>query len=153
MSAVADEQSHDPTMRALPEDWMLPEVTPFSRRWFTGGELAIQRCAACTARQHPPEEICRRCGSMAFDHEVLAPTGVIHSYTVVHHPVHGALAPAVPYAVVLVALDDAPDIRIVGNLVGVPRSAVAIGRAVEATWEPRVADAGPDVLLPQWRLR
>jgi uncharacterized OB-fold protein len=134
-------------MGALPEDWTLPAVDDRTRAWFTSGELLVQRCADCGTIQHPPEEICHRCGSMSFGHVAVAPRGTVHSYTVAHHPVHPALADSVPYTIVLVSLDDAPEVRVVGNLNG---GAASIGMPVEAYWEERVAD-GDVVRLPQWR--
>ena len=134
----------------LPADWTLPAITPFNRSWFTSRAMSIQQCAACGALQHPPEEICHRCAGMTFQTAVLAPTGTVCSYTIVHHSVNPRLDGAVPYAVVLVALDDAPDIRIVGNLLDVPVEEVAIGMPVTAAWEEFATD-GEAVLLPQWQ--
>ena len=134
-------------MAALPEDWALPAITPFNEAWFTSGAIVVQRCASCATLQHPPEEVCASCGAKAFDHVPLAPTGTVHSFTVVHYAANAALADAVPYTVVLVSLDVAPQVRVVGNLDG----DVAIGLPVVATWERRVADDGTEILLPQWR--
>jgi uncharacterized OB-fold protein len=53
----------------------------------------------------------------------------------------------VPYTVVLVSLDGAPHLRVVGNLDG----EVEIGTPVEAVWLDRVADDGTKILLPQWQ--
>ncbi len=78
---------------------------------------------------------------------MLAPRGTVHSYTVVHYAANRALADAVPYTVVLVSLDDAPHLRVVGNIDG----PVHIGMAVVPYWEERTADDGTVVLLPQWR--
>jgi uncharacterized OB-fold protein len=136
---------------AMPEGWTLPAVTPFNRDWFTSGEIAIQTCAACGTLQHPPEEICHVCGSMAFASTVLPGTGTVYSYTVVHHSVAGALDAAVPYTVVLVSLDAAPDLRVVGNLVDGEAQDVAIGMPVTATWMERIAEDATTVLLPQWQ--
>jgi uncharacterized protein len=134
---------------ALPPDWALPQLTPFNTAWFTSGEIAIQRCVACTTMQHPPEEICHACGAMSFDVEILAPTGTLHSYTVVHYAANAALAAALPYTVALVQLDDAPHLRVVGNLLGdVPAQ---IGMAVVADWDEQTADDGTRILLAQWR--
>lgn len=135
-------------MGVLPEDWTLPELTPFNRSWFTSGALAVQRCGECATLQHPPEEICQACGAMEFDTTTLAPRGTVVSYTVVHYAAHRALADAVPYTVVLVSLDDAPQLRVVGNLTG---DDVRIGMAVVAEWHERVTDDGSVILLPQWR--
>jgi uncharacterized OB-fold protein len=134
-------------MGELPRDWGLPEVTPASEAWFTSGALAIQRCEGCGTLQHPPEEACHTCGASAFGIEVLAPRGTIHSYTVVHYPANPALAASVPYTVVLVSLDDAPHIRVVGDVQG----EVAIGMPVEAWWDEREADDGTVIRLPRWR--
>lgn len=138
-------------MPPLPQDWALPQLTPFNEAWFTSGTLAVQRCTACATLQHPPEEICHACGAMTFDHVALAPRGTVYSYTVVHYPANPALADAVPYTVVLVSLDEAPEVRVVGNLVGGDPGEVHIGMPVEATWEERTAEDGTRILLPQWR--
>ena len=134
-------------MGALPRDWGIPELTPTNTAWFTSGALAIQRCTACATLQHPPEEVCHACGAMDFDVEVLAPRGTVHSFTVVHYPANPALADAVPYTVVLVSLDEAPHLRVVGNLEGEAR----IGMPVVPFWEERAADDGTVIRLPQWR--
>ncbi len=135
----------------LPRDWALPVVNHTNEAWFTSGALALQECETCGVLQHPPEEICHACGAMSFGTRVVAPTGTVHSYTVVHHSVNPRLDGSVPYAVVLVALDDAPDLRVVGNLLDVPVEEVAIGMAVVATWEPLTGEDGATVLLPQWQ--
>ena len=92
------------------------------------------------------------CGSMTFDHVTLAPRGTVASYTVIHYAAHRALAEAVPYTVVLVSLDEAPELRVVGDLEdGGDGTGVEIGMAVVPYWDERVADDGTVVLLPQWR--
>lgn len=131
--------------------WTVPVVNAINREWFTSGALTIQQCDGCRALQHPPEEVCHACSGMTFSSRVVRPAGTVHSYTVVHHSVHPALDGAVPYAVVLVELDEVPDIRVVGNLLDVPVDEVAIGMPVVATWEELAAEDGTVVLLPQWR--
>ncbi|MCU1678219.1 MAG: DNA-binding protein [Frankiales bacterium] len=135
----------------LPDDWTLPAVEAVNRAWFTSGAITLQQCAGCGTLQHPPEEICHVCGAMTFSPRAVAPTGIVHSYTVVHHSVHPSLDRAVPYAVVLVALDGAPSLRVVGNLLGVPVDEVAIGLPVVATWEELPPTDGEPLLLPQWQ--
>jgi uncharacterized OB-fold protein len=142
-----------PVTGGLPESWALPVVDGFNRDWFTSGELAVQQCESCATLQHPPEEICHVCGGMSFSTTTLPPEGTVHSFTVVHHSVHTALDAAVPYVVVLVSLDAAPDLRVVGNLLDAPADDVTIGMPVEAVWLERIADDGTKVLLPQWRRR
>ena len=134
-------------MAALPRDWGVPELSETNEAWFTLGALTVQRCRACATRQHPPEEVCHACGATDFDVDVLAPSGTVHSFTVVHHAANPALSASVPYTVVLVSLDDAPELRVVGNLDG----EVRIGMKVVPWWEERTADDGTLVRLPQWR--
>jgi uncharacterized OB-fold protein len=131
--------------------WTVPVVNATNREWFTSGALTLQQCGGCAAVQHPPEEVCHVCGGMVFTSRVVRPTGTVYSYTVVHHSVHPALDGFVPYTVVLVALDDEPDVRVVGNLLDVPVDEVAIGMPVVATWEELASEDGTVVLLPQWQ--
>jgi len=136
-------------MAALPADWGVPELDTTNRAWFTSGALAVQQCSTCAVLQHPPEEVCHQCGGTSFDVNVVAPRGTVHSYTVVHYAANRALVDAVPYTVVLVSLDDAPDLRVLADLVdGGP---IAIGAPVEATWTDHVADDGDLIRLLHWR--
>jgi uncharacterized OB-fold protein len=137
----------------MPVGWALPAIDATNRDWFTSGTLAVQTCDRCGTRQHPPEEICHVCGGMAFSTIALPPEGTVHSFTVVHHPVHPTLDRVVPYTVVLVSLDAEPGLRVVGDLLDEVGDDVRIGMAVEATWVERTAEDGTTVLLPQWRRR
>jgi len=140
-------------MTVLPADWALPLPNRLNEAWFTAQRLAVQRCTACDVRQHPPEEICHRCGGTDFGHDDLGPNGTVYSYTVAHYAVNRALADSVPYAVVLVSLDDDPTIRVVGNMPGTPLDAIHIGLPVTVTWEEHTAEDGAVIHLPQWAPR
>jgi uncharacterized OB-fold protein len=70
----------------------------------------------------------------------------------VHFPASPSLAEKVPYTLVLVALDDAPQIRVIGDLLGDDPRAVHIGMPVVAEWsEHQVGDE--QIRLPHWRAR
>jgi uncharacterized OB-fold protein len=138
-------------MGSLPQDWALPALTPWNEAWFTTGAVIVQRCTACATLRHPPEEICHVCGATTFDGVELAPSGTVYSYTVCHYAANNALADAVPYTVVLVSLDDAPQVRVIGNLLDSDGTDVRIGMPVVAEWEERTAEDGARILLPQWR--
>jgi uncharacterized OB-fold protein len=90
--------------------------------------------------------MCPACQSLRFAWVVAAGTGTIYSY-IIHHepPVAGFAA---PYVVVLVEL--AESVRVIGNLLDGPDAPFGIGSAVELTFS---ADTGDDLVLPQWRLR
>ena len=114
-------------------------------------ELRIQRCDGCGEWQWGPEWVCHRCHGFELSFEPVVPLGRIYSYERVWHPVHPALATQGPYIVVLVTLDAAPDVRIVGNLLGDPEQVVPIGAAVEGVYEHH-EDADPPHSLLHWRL-
>jgi hypothetical protein len=136
--------------RYLPEDWLVPQLDAHNQAFFTSGRIALQACASCGAVQHPPEEVCRTCQGTAFKTREVAPRGSVHSYTVVRHPTHPALSGRVPYVVVLVSLDELPEVRITGNLLQIAPEKVRIGLPVRAIWEEVRDDAGNLLRLPQW---
>ena len=113
----------------------------------TRGELRVQRCASCRAWRFPPRPRCPRCGSAATAWERVSGRGTVYSFVVVHPPVLPAFAARVPFAVVLVELAEDPQLRVVGNLLGVPAEQVRIGMPVVVGFETVVAG----VALPQWR--
>ena len=137
-------------MSVLGEDWTLPGLSPLNKEWFGTAALAVQTCEGCDALQHPPEEICHRCGGMVFRHTAAAPRGTIYSYTSVHYPVNRALAASVPYGVVLVSLEEHPHIRVIGNVLDIPPSDIKIGMRVVATWEERTNAEGETIQFLQW---
>ncbi len=137
--------------RFLGDDWLLPALDAKNRAWFSSGTLALQACSRCAAVQFPPEDACRRCGSFALAARVSPGRGVVESVAVVHHAVHPLLRSRVPYAVALVALDDAPHVRLLGNVLNRAHDQVAIGDRVRVAFE-EVTDpeSGETLRIPQW---
>jgi len=115
------------------------------------GELWVQRCSSCNEHQWGPEWICHRCHSFGVGWVRVPARGRIYSWERSWHPVHGALAEACPYLVVLVELPEAGNVRMVGNLLGDPTQPVEIGGAVEAVFEHHT-DHDPPFTLVQWRV-
>lgn len=114
-------------------------------------ELRIQRCGSCRSWQWPAEWICHRCHSFDLGYEMVEPTGVLFSYERVWHPVHPALAAAVPYIACLIELPQAGGVRVIGNLLGDPQRDSALGSPVRAVFEDH-HDAEPHFTLVQWRI-
>ena len=136
--------------KILPEGWTLPAIEPRNEAFFCSGRLVLRRCVDCGFVQHPPEDVCAECQGVAFEACESLGRGHVHSYTVAHHPAHPSLAEHVPYAVVLVELDDHPHVRVVGNLLGVSPESVHIGQALRAIWEEVEDGEGRLLKLPQW---
>lgn len=133
---------------------LLPDVDdPVAGPFWAGcvaGQLRIQACAACGRRRMPPRPMCPWCRHLDARWDELAPTGSVWSFAVPHPPLLAAYAERLPYAVLVVTLDDDPTIRLVGDTAaGVAVDSIAIGQAVEVAFE-RIAD---DVVLPRWRPR
>jgi uncharacterized protein len=81
------------------------------------GRLVYRACTACGKGVHPPAPYCPACGS-ATDWRDSRGRGRLYSWTTVPNTVHPAY-PA-PYTVVVVALDEAPNVRLIGTLPGAP---------------------------------
>jgi uncharacterized OB-fold protein len=74
--------------------------------------------------------------------------GTIYSVVVCHPPVLPAFQDRAPYAVVLVALEEDPTLRLVGNVLDAPPEQVRIGASVHVAFQ----DLNDEIALPQWRL-
>jgi len=95
----------------------------------------------------PPRPMCPRCQSFESEHVRVSGRGTVFSYVIAHPPLLAAFMDRAPLPIVLVELDEDPQLRLVGNLDG-DVSALRIGARVEVVFEA----AAPDVTLPQWRL-
>jgi len=139
--------------RYLGDDWLLPALDARNRAWFTSGELSLQQCQHCEQVQFPPEDVCRACGSFELGARRCAGRGAVESVAVVHHAVHPALRSRVPYAAVLVALDDAPHVRLLGNVLNRPPDDIAIGARVRVVFEEaKDPESGETLRIPQWEV-
>ncbi|MEU4926493.1 OB-fold domain-containing protein [Streptomyces yokosukanensis] len=115
------------------------------------GELRVQACGDCGEPRFPPRPCCPHCQSFAVEWRPVSGRGRVWSYVVPHPPLLPEYAEQAPYNVVVVELEDAPRIRLVGNLVTGPGAAlgsldperIRIGARVQVVF----ADG-----LPQWVL-
>jgi len=116
------------------------------------GELRIQRCPACGAFRHPPRPVCAQCGATESDWPVVAGTGEVWSFTIVHTPTLPAFTARVPYGAVVVRLDEG--VFLVSNVVDCPVDELAVGQRVELAPTRVAADpeAGGDFVLPLFRV-
>jgi uncharacterized protein len=100
-------------------------------------ELTLQRCDECATLRWPPRELCNRCGSLNWQWVPATQQGTVASWIVNHHSFGaGAGGRAAPYVVVLVRLDDQPDILIPGAWDGAPDgTGLRVGLRVVAGFE------------------
>jgi uncharacterized OB-fold protein len=107
------------------------------------GKLVYRICNACHHGLHPPTGHCPRCGSWDTAWAEAKGTGKLHSWTTVTHQIHPGYP--TPYTLVLVELDETPDVRLLGRIAGAP--ALRPGMPMRV-WFEKLADG---TALPQWR--
>jgi len=117
------------------------------------GELLVQQCGACGAARFPPRPMCPRCRSIDVVWERASGRGTIWSYVVPHPPLLPAYTQLAPYNVIVVALEEDPTLRMVGNLLASPEgeideidpATIEIGAPVRVVYQQV-----EDVTLPRW---
>jgi uncharacterized protein len=126
----------------LADPGALPVPNEVSAPFFasaTRGELVFQRCERGHAFLYP-RSVCPSCHSADLTWELSVGRGEIVTFSVVHRPPWNDLSRAVPYIVVLVRLDEGP--QLLSTLEGVEPSAVHIGQQVQAAFEHVDEDIG-----------
>ncbi|MEO6469154.1 MAG: zinc ribbon domain-containing protein [Acidimicrobiia bacterium] len=117
------------------------------------GELLVQACGACGVWRMPPRPMCPACQSVSVRWEPTNGNASIWSFIVPHPPLLAAYAELAPYNAIVVALDQDPTIRFVGNLLAAPNGAInEIDPATIEIGEPVrvVFQTVEDVALPRW---
>lgn len=117
---------------------LVPEVgTDDAPYWESGadGVLRLQQCASCARFQHPPAPRCHHCTSDEVGFTPVGGRGEIYSVSVNHQAWLPGLE--VPYAVVVVAPDEAPELRLVSRIAGLvdPAAPPRIGDRVVVRFE------------------
>lgn len=118
------------------------------------GELVMQGCSSCGRLRFPPRPMCPRCQSTEVTWAPMSGRGTIWSFVVPHPPLLPDYSELAPYNVVVVALDEDPTLRMVGNLVTsadgpineVDPATIEIGTPVRVVF----AEVSDDVSLPRW---
>lgn len=96
-------------------------------------QLLIPTCRACGKSFWYPRPTCPHCLSADIDWRPSAGTGEIAAVSVMYRPANPMMADKVPYAVVLVDLDDG--VRVMSNMVEIDATDVRVGMRVELVWE------------------
>ena len=126
----------------------IPTITAELRPFFDAAkrrELMVQRCRSCQTLRFPAREICSQCLSREVEWVAVSGRGEVFSYNVMHQVYHPGFATEVPYAVVVVQLDEGA--KMISNLVGVAPQDIRIGMRVEVVFE----DVSDEVTLPKFR--
>lgn len=141
----------------MSEGFLLPQFDDDSTGFWEGclaGELRMQACGNCGKLRFPPRPMCPACRSLDAEWKAMSGRGTVWSFVVPHPPLLPAYAALAPYNVIVVALDEDPTLRLVGNLVAaeeapinsVDPATIEIGMPVRVVFQ-KVAD---DVAMPRW---
>ncbi len=141
------------------EDILLPWIDDDAKPFWEGtlrGELRMQQCAETGRLIFPPRPMSPWGQHTEPRWTRVSGRGTIWSFAVPHPPLLPQFAAIAPYNVIVVALDEDPDVRLVGNLVAreggpldeVDPATIEIGAPVRAVFE-RVSD---EIAMPRWVL-
>ena len=138
-------------------NWLLPDLDDEDAAGFweqtAREQLVVQGCDDCDQRVWPPRPMCPRCRSTRRHWVPVSGNGTVWSFVVPHPPLLPAFAELAPYNVIVVALDEDPTLRMVGNLVDsadgqineINPQSIEIGEPVRVVFH-RI----DDVTLPRW---
>lgn len=130
-----------------------PLPTPFD--WDRGfweaaheHRLVVQRCGDCKLVRNFPRIMCPSCRSLSFEWIEASGRGTIYSWSTLHKAFHPAFTD-LPITILIVELDDHPQVHLVGQLVGdVPETGPQIGQPVTVVYR----DITDEITLPGFRL-
>lgn len=140
MSEAATEKKRLPLRRGrfiVPED---PKAEP---------HLVGCKCGNCGTYFVPPRVICLNCDKQQMEPAALTGKGTVYSFTIVHQQLPFSLV-QVPYAIVIVALEEGPSMH---GVVTENLEAVEVGKPIEVYFEKvREDDDGNDLLVDKFRI-
>jgi hypothetical protein len=108
-------------------------------------ELRFQKCFDCGAWRHMPRECCEECGSFNWNWKPSTGRGTLFSWTIIHRALHPSYVDEVPYAVVIVEMEEG--VRLVTRLDGISHDELKLGIPLEVFFE----DVTPEVALHRFR--
>ena len=113
--------------------------------WCKKHELRFQRCTACGTWRHVPRELCAACGSWDWEWARSSGRGTVYTWTVAVRAMHPAFQNAVPYAPVVVEMEEG--VRILSRVTDCPPDALEVGMPVAVAFD----DVTQEVTLPTFR--
>ena len=128
-------------------DRPIPTITEDLRPFFEAArrrELVVQRCNQCGALRFPARQLCADCLATSAEWVPVSGRGEVFSFNVMHQVYHPGFASEVPYAVVLVKLEEGP--KILSNLVGLPPQEIRIGLPVRVVFD----EISDEITLPRF---
>ncbi len=107
----------------------------------------VQKCGGCGSLRFPAYEICSKCNSTKASWVPVSGRGVVYSFNIMHQLYHPGFATEVPYAVVVVDLEEG--CKFISNLLKIKPHEIKCGMPVEVVFE-KLSDT---VSVPKFRPR
>ena len=114
-------------------------------RGLRGGKLLLQHCVDCGHVQYYQQATCRACGHENLVYRPASGRGKVYSFSVVHRAPGPAFKADVPYAVLLVELEEGP--RMISTYTGGSPDEVSFDMNVVLTFEK----VNEDITLPRFK--
>jgi uncharacterized OB-fold protein len=138
---------------------LLPPIDATNEFFWQGArrqELRVQRCVDSGRLIFPPRARSPWGGHEKPDWVVLSGRGTVYSFIIPHPPLIPQFAEVAPYNVILVALEEDPTLRMVGNLIpeaggsiaAIDPATIEIGARVRVIFEA----LNEEIHLPRWCL-
>jgi uncharacterized protein len=108
-------------------------------------QLLVPRCNNCGSHWFPPTATCPGCLSTDWNWIQSSGKGKIYSFGVYHRVYHKGFEPDMPYALVVVELNEGP--RLMSNMVGCKPDELKCDMPVEVVFE----DVASDTTLYKFR--
>jgi uncharacterized protein len=96
-------------------------------------ELRFQRCTDCDTWRHMPRESCEKCSSFNWSWERSSGKAKLFSWTIIHSALHPGYAHELPYAAVIVEMDEG--VKLVTRLVDIPHDALKLELPLQVEFE------------------
>ena len=132
--------------QAKPIPAVTPDIAPFIEA-AKQGKLVVQKCHGCGRHRFPARSLCSNCLSEEASWVEVSGRGEVFSFNIMHQVYHPGFAADIPYAVVVVKLEEGA--KIISNLVGVEPKSIRCGMPVEVVFE-KISD---EITLPKFRPR
>lgn len=143
------------------EGFLLPAMDPEAAEFWEAtkrGELLVQACGSCGKLRHPPRPMCTSCRSTKRTWKKMSGRATVWSFVVPHPPLLQPYSDMAPYNVIVVTLDENPNIRFVGNLCSSPEAplgdvdpaTIRIGEPVAVAFKTFTRNDGSQETVPVW---
>jgi hypothetical protein len=119
------------------------------------GKLVIQRCQSCGFYNHPPVVVCNSCCDRDAEQkwEQVSGRGTLYTHYICYDTSIAGFEEKVPYAVILVELEEQSDLLLMGNILNLEYDAVGTELPMGLPLEVIFDKASDEINIPQWQPR